>query len=185
MDKTRSLYKLEYVSLQLIVCSDIDQVGGEDEYAGLMTQRERQWVINIQLNQLKCENPYIDDYYYTVFTLKKESEAKERQRVRDMSKTQREHLQRQLSLSETDQARMLKRDEEGSQLLLPSETSGTGAAAATAEFKPQQFANSLGKLQAVSVKAPRKIIDVDVMIQDAEERVANTNIQKDSRQVIH
>ena len=70
-----------------------------------------------------------------------------------------------------------------SQLLLPSETSGTGAAAATAEFKPQQFANSLGKLQAVSVKAPRKIIDVDVMIQDAEERVANTNIQKDSRQV--
>ena len=25
--------------------------GSEDEYAGLMTQRERQWVINIQLNQ--------------------------------------------------------------------------------------------------------------------------------------
>ena len=62
---------------------------------------------------------------------------------------------------------MLKRDEEGAQLLLPSETSGTESGK-EAEFKPQQFANSLGKLQAVSVKAPRKIIDVDVMIQDNE-----------------
>merc|ERR1719295_1663191 len=143
------------------------QVGGEDEYAGLMTQRERQWVINIQLNQLKCENPYIDDYYYTVFTLKKETEMKERERVKEMSRTQRE-LQRQLSLSEeAKESRMLKRDEEGAQLLLPSETSGTESGK-EAEFKPQQFANSLGKLQAVSVKAPRKIIDVDVMIQDNE-----------------
>jgi len=139
--------------------------GSEDEYAGLMTQRERQWVINIQLNQLKCENPYIDDYYYTVFTLKKETEMKERERVKEMSRTQRE-LQRQLSLSEeAKESRMLKRDEEGAQLLLPSETSGTESGK-EAEFKPQQFANSLGKLQAVSVKAPRKIIDVDVMIQD-------------------
>jgi len=73
---------------------------------------------------------------------------------------------------------MLKRDEEGAQLLLPNETSGTDGKE-NAEFKPQQFANSLGKLQAVSVKAPRKIIDVDVMIQDAEERT--NNAQKDSR----
>lgn len=149
----------------------------EDEYAGLMTARERQWVINIQLNQLKCENPYIDDYYYTVFSLKKESEEKERERVREMSKTARE-LQRQLSLSEdAKESRMLKRDEEGAQLLLPAETSGTDAAAKD-EFKPQQFANSLGKLQAVSVKAPRKIIDVEVMLQAAE---GSNTVQKDSR----
>jgi len=31
----------------------------EDEYAGLMTQRERQWIVNIQLSQLKCENPFL------------------------------------------------------------------------------------------------------------------------------
>ena len=30
-----------------------------DEYSGLMTQRERQWIINIQLSQLKCENPFL------------------------------------------------------------------------------------------------------------------------------
>lgn len=38
----------------------------EDEYAGLMTQREKEWLLRIQLLQLKSENPYIEDYYYTV-----------------------------------------------------------------------------------------------------------------------
>ena len=37
-----------------------------------MISRERQWIVNIQLNQLKCENPFLDDYYYTVFNQKKE-----------------------------------------------------------------------------------------------------------------
>merc|ERR1712226_1053726 len=45
----------------------------EDEFSGLMTQRERQWIVNIQLNQLKCENPFLDDYYYTVFNQKRNS----------------------------------------------------------------------------------------------------------------
>ena len=39
----------------------------EDEYAGLMSQKDKQWIINIQLNQLKCDNPYVDDYYFTMF----------------------------------------------------------------------------------------------------------------------
>ena len=39
----------------------------EDQYAGLMSQRDKQWIINIQLNQLKCDNPYVDDYYYTMY----------------------------------------------------------------------------------------------------------------------
>ena len=37
-----------------------------------MTPRERQWIVNIQLTQLKCENPFLDDYYYTVFNQKKD-----------------------------------------------------------------------------------------------------------------
>ncbi len=39
----------------------------EDEYAGLMSQKDKQWIINIQLNQLKCDNPYVDDYYFTIY----------------------------------------------------------------------------------------------------------------------
>jgi len=42
------------------------QYGEEDEYDGLMTQREKDWVIKIQLLQLHTDNPYVDDYYFTV-----------------------------------------------------------------------------------------------------------------------
>lgn len=37
-----------------------------DDYAGLMTNRDKQWLINIQLLQLNTGTPYFDDYYYTV-----------------------------------------------------------------------------------------------------------------------
>jgi hypothetical protein len=39
---------------------------GMDEYAGLMTQREKDWIVKIQLLQLHTDNPYVDDYYFTV-----------------------------------------------------------------------------------------------------------------------
>lgn len=39
-----------------------------DEYAGLMTKKEKDWIIKIQLLQLQTENPYLDDFYYTVST---------------------------------------------------------------------------------------------------------------------
>ena len=47
---------------------DMDPVEGceEEEYAGLMLQREKDWVIKIQLLQLQTDNPYLDDFYYTV-----------------------------------------------------------------------------------------------------------------------
>ena len=38
----------------------------EDEYAGLMTKKEKDWIIKIQLFQLQTDNPYLDDYYFTV-----------------------------------------------------------------------------------------------------------------------
>jgi hypothetical protein len=41
-----------------------EQPHSNDEYAGLMSQRERQWIINIQLSQLKCENPFLVNNYY-------------------------------------------------------------------------------------------------------------------------
>ena len=37
-----------------------------DPYANLMTQREKEWIIKIQLMQLHTDNPYVDDYYFTV-----------------------------------------------------------------------------------------------------------------------
>lgn len=43
-----------------------ESLSNRDPYANLMTQREREWIIKIQLMQLHTDNPYIDDYYFTV-----------------------------------------------------------------------------------------------------------------------
>merc|ERR1719471_1589230 len=100
----------------------------EDEYAGLMSQKDKQWIINIQLNQLKCDNPYVDDYYYTMYQARKEE-----QRNKDDNRAG-NHLLLNESLGD----------------LQPS-------------YTPTQFENSLGKLQCVTVKAPRQNIDVGVV----------------------
>merc|ERR1719336_1901945 len=106
----------------------------EDEYAGLMSQKDKQWIINIQLNQLKCDNPYVDDYYYTMYQARKEEAKKDDNRA-------------------------------GNQLLLNESL----VELHSQSYTPAQFENSLGKLQCVTVKAPRQIIDVGVV------RVADNN----------
>ncbi|GAV08998.1 hypothetical protein RvY_18608 [Ramazzottius varieornatus] len=47
------------------------QFDDEDECTGWMTEREKDWVIKIQQQQIKTENPYMDDYYFYVTNLKK------------------------------------------------------------------------------------------------------------------
>lgn len=37
-----------------------------DPYAGLMTRREKEWLIKIQLLQLTSNEPELDDYYFQV-----------------------------------------------------------------------------------------------------------------------
>lgn len=134
-----------------------------------MNQRERGWVINIQLNQLKDEN----DYYYTVFNQKKKAQAE----GIDLQKGRRFFFgEEENSDDENEDKRMFRRDEE-TLLLLKSESMSMDSP--KDEYTPLQYENSLGKLQAVTVKAPRKIIDVmGVLNQDAEQL---STAQKDSR----
>lgn len=128
--------------------------GEVDEYENLMTQKEKDWLIKIQMLQLQSSNPYLDDYYYTTYTMKKK-------------------------LAETtkqggDQSCEPK-------LLVPETTKSE-----TRVYKPAQFEGSLGKLQAVSVNYPRKIIDVDIMHPDDSEvdvNIANKELRK-FRQVL-
>ncbi|XP_062588086.1 protein PAT1 homolog 2-like, partial [Saccostrea cucullata] len=53
-----------------------DRKRSVDAYAGLMTQKEKDWIIKIQLIQLQTENPYLDDFYYTTYSLKKKAEER-------------------------------------------------------------------------------------------------------------
>ncbi|CAN7938324.1 unnamed protein product [Ixodes hexagonus] len=44
----------------------------DDPYAGLMTQKEKDWLVRIQLLQVQPENPEVEDYYYLMYTKKKD-----------------------------------------------------------------------------------------------------------------
>ncbi|XP_066587541.1 protein PAT1 homolog 1 isoform X2 [Prorops nasuta] len=109
---------------------------GYDEYAGLMSTREKQWLTNIQLLQLNTNQPYIDDYYYTVFC--------DRQNKKNENKSQDKKQQNNGFHRES-------RDRDQSHTI------------SKVVYTPTQFENSLGKLQCGSVTAPRKIIDMDVV----------------------
>lgn len=50
----------------------------EDEYEGIMTQKEKDWIVKIQLLQLQTDNPYLDDYYYTTYCMKKKAKEKKK-----------------------------------------------------------------------------------------------------------
>lgn len=41
----------------------------DDPYAGLMTRREKEWLIKIQLLQLTSNEPELDDYYFQVSSI--------------------------------------------------------------------------------------------------------------------
>ncbi|BES88064.1 Topoisomerase II-associated protein PAT1 [Nesidiocoris tenuis] len=42
----------------------------EDEYAGLMTVREKNWLASIQLLQLNTNQPFQEDYYFTMYQVR-------------------------------------------------------------------------------------------------------------------
>ncbi|CAH0548821.1 unnamed protein product [Brassicogethes aeneus] len=109
----------------------------KDEYAGLMTNREKQWLLNIQILQLNTGTPYFDDYYYTVF---KERKAKNQEQLAQQSMERGRYNRQQR-----------QNDRQENQTLTPR------------VYTPLQFENSLGKLQCGSVTAPRKIIDMDIV----------------------
>jgi hypothetical protein len=120
------------------------QNGSHDPYSGLMTPKDKQWLINIQILQLNTQKPYVDDFYYTAFQFK-EQQAKERAGERGV--------------------RVQKRE----QKTLEPRT-----------YTPAQFEGSLGKLQVVSVTAPRKIIDMEIM--NSENSEAQTPV-RDTKKV--
>lgn len=120
----------------------------EDEYANLMTQKEKEWLIKIQMIQLQTNNPFLDDFYYTMYTMKK--------KVEEQNRGGGDHTQEP-------------------KLVVP-ETSKME----TRTYQPAQYEGSLGKLQAVSVNFPRRIIDVETMHpEDAEnEPFGNKELRK-------
>ncbi|KAJ2943313.1 hypothetical protein O0L34_g12119 [Tuta absoluta] len=126
-----------------------------DEYAGLMTSREKQWLVNIQLLQLSSGTPYIHDFYYTVFLERQAN--KEKEGIKEAHKANQQNHPF-YSNNENSGNREIRSRERHNSLM-----SASGEEGAPRTYAPAQFENSLGKLQCGSVTAPRKIIDVEVV----------------------
>ncbi|XP_051795593.1 protein PAT1 homolog 2 isoform X3 [Acanthochromis polyacanthus] len=50
---------------------------GWDPYCNLMTGKEKEWIIRLQMIQLQSENPYLEDYYYQEYYRRKEAKMAE------------------------------------------------------------------------------------------------------------
>ncbi|XP_052864379.1 protein PAT1 homolog 1-like [Anopheles cruzii] len=132
-----------------------------DEHANMMSNREKQWLIAIQLTQLNSDTPYLSDYYFTVYkermaALKGDSDN------RAYKNNQLNHPFAQSTPGGSKTVTGYNRERKVSE----PKANGTEGKDAGRPCTPLQFANSLGKLQYGSVIAPRKIIDMDVIGND-------------------
>lgn len=118
----------------------------KDEYAGLMVNREKQWLLNIQLLQVNTGTPYFDDYYYTVFKERQAKNNKENQSQNANSNNQnyhqhhnggnRHHHHRDDNHHRQGHDRDRNRQDKEQENPLKGKI-----------YTPLQFENSLGKLQ--------------------------------------
>ncbi|XP_040290981.1 protein PAT1 homolog 1 isoform X2 [Bufo bufo] len=125
-----------------------------DPYAGLMLQREKEWVCRIQLLQLQSTDPYHDDFYYQNYFEKLEKLSSSQDRPSEGPKKERTKLI-------TPQVAKLEH-----------------------AYKPVQFEGSLGKLTVSSVNNPRKMIDAVATNRSDEEETREKQVRDKRRQTL-
>ncbi|XP_022107339.1 protein PAT1 homolog 1-like [Acanthaster planci] len=116
-----------------------------DDYANLMTQREKEWVQKIQLLQLQSNNPEVDDYYYQAYMQKKQGQEEQGK--------------------EGVQAEKTKKNGKESGKITPNTKS-----LETRVYQPAQYEGALGRVTSSSVNNPRQLIDFHIeAVGDEEE----------------
>lgn len=158
----------------------INRSGEYDEYANLMSERDKQWLLGIQLSQLNKDTPYFNDYYFCVFRDRKERQKGENERE---SKAHKDN-----TFYHPFTQQMLQRNGLIGRERRNSEKSQEIKEVPARNYTPLQFENSLGKLQCGSVTAPRKIIDQDVVAETTANSgtAVNSEVlsQRKSRQIL-
>ncbi|XP_018081080.1 protein PAT1 homolog 1 [Xenopus laevis] len=130
------------------------ELNRRDPYAGLMLQREKEWVCRIQLLQLQSTDPYHDDYYYQNYFEKLDKLSVSQDRSREGPKKERTKLI-------TPQVAKLEHT-----------------------YKPVQFEGSLGKLTVSSVNNPRKMIDAVATSRSEEDETREKQVRDKKRQTL-
>ncbi|KAK2720401.1 hypothetical protein QYM36_004324 [Artemia franciscana] len=142
-----------------------DEDVGEDEYNGLMSRREKQWLINLINTQHLSDNPYVDDFYNTVYRLRQQKRQRDHEREKELQKADEKVVEKGLLSTESIEV---------GKFILPQNKNKEDSKS----YSPLQFANSLGKIQYLTVAAPRRLIDVD---RGANMAVHETTGQKEAR----
>lgn len=124
-----------------------------------MSNRDKQWLISIQLMQLHTDTPFYDDYYFTVF---KERKAKRENRAHiantlnhPFTQAPKDHAHNMMMLSMTNRNGMMNnskngvfnRERKNSESTNKSSDTNKDQATGKTHYTPLQFENSLGKLQ--------------------------------------
>uniref|UniRef100_A0A182PQH3 mRNA decay factor PAT1 domain-containing protein n=1 Tax=Anopheles epiroticus TaxID=199890 RepID=A0A182PQH3_9DIPT len=131
-----------------------------DEYANMMTERAKHWLLGIQLSQLNKDTAYYNDYYFCVIRDRKERErGAERESKAHKDNTFYHPFSQQQNQQHWNGFGRERRNSENS-----TSTKDGIKEIQPRRYKLVQFENSLGKLQCGSVIAPRKIIDQDVVV---------------------
>ncbi|KAM4636920.1 LOW QUALITY PROTEIN: protein PAT1 homolog 1-like [Discoglossus pictus] len=125
-----------------------------DPYAGLMLQREKEWVCRIQLLQLQSTDPYHDDFYYQNYFEKLENISASENRPTEGPKKERTKLI-------TPQVVKLEHT-----------------------YKPVQFEGALGKLTVSSVNNQRKMIDAVATSRADEDETREKQVRDKRRQTL-
>lgn len=125
----------------------------QDPYANLMSNRDKQWLISIQLLQLNTETPYFDDYYFTVY---KEKKAKGGNRAHlnntmnhPFTQAPKGHAYNMLLTSMANRNGLNNNNRNGmhNRERKNSESQNKDGKEGGRNYTPLQFENSLGKLQ--------------------------------------
>ncbi|XP_015774966.1 PREDICTED: protein PAT1 homolog 1-like isoform X1 [Acropora digitifera] len=125
----------------LTLCEDGSRK--DDPYAGLMTRREKEWLIKIQLLQLTSNQPDLDDYYFQTYTRRKTSKEHVEQS---------EGVQLKLNVPEDN-----KEVRETTKMALPQ------FEREKRNYTPVDFQGSLGKVSSASVQHPRQMVDLTIV----------------------
>ncbi|XP_031574399.1 protein PAT1 homolog 1-like isoform X2 [Actinia tenebrosa] len=119
-----------------------ENLNNKDRYAGLMTRKEKEWIIKIQLLQLTSSNPNMDDYYFQTHESRKR--AKERAK-------RGEGVEFQYTGGQTQQMALPQFDRE------------------ERHYKPLDFQNTLGKVSASHISHPREMVQVPNNYKDLDQ----------------
>jgi len=169
----------------------------QDPYANLMSNRDKQWLISIQLIQLHTDTPFYDDYYFTVY---KERKAKGESRAytsntlnHPFTQGPKGHAHNMLLVSLSNKnglnngKNQFNRERRNSETQNKNGNTEQKTQDQPRHYTPLQFENSLGKLQVGcgSVTAPRKIIDMEVVSNDSVSGTSiEINTQRKTRQTL-